>query len=324
MKGKRNMIKKSILLATALALGITTASIASAQPSTVTSGGVGTEEELMIKSSLQEQLEMLERGIVPTTPEETISTWAKAVKNRNGALQYALFVENLKLGQKQAMEQFHWVTGASSPWVESYKVISQIENPDKTLDVVVEFDLATSTGYAGKDQAKLTLVKINDQWFIKDLGPSNEQAVGIWTTPESINELNIEKNLKDVKTIQSSLGYNLQLLKNDLDKITLKDSTCKNEEGNPPCTHYYYKDTKAKKNILILSVIRLTEKQVKSNYYKDHPFIKKLGTNGKDTFYSIKPSELPYAKSFKSEQANEWSYLRDVLEGRLESITFKK
>jgi hypothetical protein len=317
------MLKKSIMLATTLALGITTASFASAKPSTVTPEVV-MAEELTIKSSLQEQLEMLERGIVPTTPEETISTWAKAVKNRNGALQYALLVENSKLGLKKSMEQFHWVTGVSSPWVESYKVSSKKENPDKTLDIVVEFELATSTGYAGKDEAKLTLVKINDQWFIRDLGPYNEKAVGIWNTPESVNGINVDKNLIDVKTIQSSLGYNFQLLKKDLDKTTRKDATCKNEEGNPPCTHYYYKDTKAKKNVLILSVIRLTEKQVKSNYYQDHPFLKKLGTNGKETFYSIKPSELPYAKNLNSEQAKEWSYLRDVLDERLERISFKK
>jgi hypothetical protein len=317
------MMKKSILLATTLALGITSASFASANPSSV-NPVVGTEEELTIKSSLQEQLEMLERGIVPTTPEETISTWAKAVKDRNGALQYALFVENSKLGQKKSLEQFHWVTGVSSPWVESYKVISQKENPDKTLDVVVEFDLATSAGYAGKDPAKLTLIKKGDQWFIRDLGPYNEQAVGIWNTPESINEMNVEKNLKDVKTIQSKLGYNIQLLKKDSDKITMKDSTCKNEEGNPPCTHYYYKDTKAKKNVLIMSVIRLSEKQVKSKYYQDHPFLSKIGTNGKEFFYSINLSELPYAKSVNSVQGKEWSNLRDVLMERFKGITFKK
>jgi hypothetical protein len=316
-------MKKSFILATALVMGITTASY-TAYAGQEQRNEVAPLEQPIQKSSLEEQLEMLERGIVPTTSEGTIQLWANAVKDRNGALQYALFTKESKVGLKKSLEAFHWVSGASSPWVESFKIISNKENKDKSLTVVVEFELATSTGFAGVDRAKLTLVKIGEQWFIKDLGPSNEKAVGIWNTPESINEQNLEINAKDIKTFESKLGYNLQLQKRDMDKINAKDSTCKNEQGNPPCTNIYYKDSKTKKDVLLVTVIKLTDKQVKSSYYQDHPFLHKIGSNGKDTYFTIYPSEHAYAKNTNSTEAKEWTYLTGVLKERLAKIVIKK
>ncbi|MHC0036636.1 hypothetical protein [Pseudoneobacillus sp. C159] len=316
-------MKKSFILATALVMGITTASYtayAGQQPR----NEVTPVQQVVEKGSIEERLEMLERAIVPTTAEGTIKLWATAVKDRNAALQYALFTKESRVGLKQSFEAFHWVSGASSPWVESFKVISEKENQDKSLTVVVEFELATSTGFAGVDRAKLTLVKIGGQWFIKDLGPSNEKAVGIWNTPESINEQNLENNAKDIKTFESKLGYNLQLQKRDMDKISAKDSTCKNEQGNPPCTNIYYKDAKTKKDVLIVTLIKLTDKQVKSSYYQDHPFLHKIGSNGKDTYFTIYPSEHAYAKNPNSAEAKEYTYLTGVLKDRTSKIMIKK
>lgn len=73
---------------------------------------------------------MLESAIVPTSSQETVQLWAKAVKNRNGALQYALFTENTKQGSKASFTHFHWVTGASSPWVETFQITHLPENSE--------------------------------------------------------------------------------------------------------------------------------------------------------------------------------------------------
>ena len=175
------MLQKSILLGSVLAVSLMTYSFATTGPieTTPVQSNVQVEEE----DSITQQLRMLESGIVPTSPEETIELWAKGVKMRNGALQYALFTEDSRVGMKKSMEEFNWVTGASSPWVEGYKIMKLEDGKYQ-----VEFDLATSTGKFGPDQAVLSVVQQGDQWFIQSLGPATEKSAGIWNTPDSINE----------------------------------------------------------------------------------------------------------------------------------------
>jgi hypothetical protein len=319
------MKKKSVFLATALSVTILASSAygdplnTEAQTYPVTAPAFAQEEAK--QNQLEEQLRMLEQAIVPTTPEETIQTWAKSVQLRNGALQYALGTQGLKEGLKTSLEQFHWVTGASSPWVETYKVVNKEEKRDESIEYVVEFDLVTSSGKAGKDQAVLSLIKHGDQWLIRGISPASEKAIGIWNTPESINELHIEKNFEEMNTYQSKLGYSISFSQDMMDKMVIQDATCENEEGNPPCTFFYYKNTSAKKDVLLLSLIRLTKEQEKSSYYQDHPFLKKVGTSEKGSFYLTESSELPYAEVPDSEQGKEWSYLLEALEERIQHLT---
>ncbi|MFD2446486.1 hypothetical protein ACFSO7_21210 [Bacillus sp. CGMCC 1.16607] len=311
------MLKKSMILGVALALGLTTASYtASSQTNPKT---VEVKKEVK-KTSMEEQLEMLEKAIVPTNPDDTIATWAKAVKNRNGALQYAMFTQNVKNGIKKSFEQFHWVSGASSPWVDQYTVISKKENKDKTLQYVVEFELATSFGI-GKDQAIVTLVKQGEQWFIKSLAPASEKSVGIWNTPESINESSFTKNMVEINSYDSKLGYQIKIPKKVTTKLSFKESTCENEEGKPSCTKIFYKD--GKNEVSLISIIRLTKEQEKSSYYLIHPFIKKVGETKDFGFYYTFPSEHPYGEKENTTQGKEWTSLLGTLKERVQKIIVK-
>lgn len=308
------MLKKMSMLIAILVLGISTVAFAGSlngtKNSTVTETSSVQEVE---KSSLEEQLEMLEMGIVPTHPDETVEIWAKAVKQRNGALQYALMTKEAKASVKNAFEKFHWVTGVSSPWVESFKVINKKEQKDKTFIYEVEFRLATSTGYAGKDYATLMVGKNGDQWFIEKIKATSDNAVGIWKTPEEVNGVNIDNNLNNIKDFESKLGYKIQLPQDQTGNLVMKDSTCENEEGNPACTHFYYKDNKENKDILLMTVLLLTEKQSQSSYYQEHPFIKHVAENQKGIYYYLIPSEFPYAKSPDSKEAKEAAALLELL-----------
>jgi hypothetical protein len=318
------MMKKSLLIATVLGLGISTASLAGTpQPAEKAAAQVTAIEQNSIQKSIREErLEMLERSIVPKTPNATIALFAEAVKSRNGALQYALFSGESRVGLTKSMENSHWVTGVSSPWVETYKILSQKELiKHKRMEFIVEFDLATSTGKAGKDAARVTVEKIDDRWYITSLGPYNNNSIGIWNTHESVKEQNLEQNLKKMVTYNSSLGYKIQLPKDIMEKIVIKDATCKNEKGNPPCTFFYYKDKEQKKDILLLALIRLTKEQEKSKYYQEHPFLTKVGANNKGSFYYSVPSEHPYGEKDNTAKGKEWSYLVNVLKGRIHSFT---
>lgn len=305
-----DMLKRSIILTAVLALGISTAAWAGQKETAVR----GNET---VKTSIQEQLERLEDGIIPTEPNDTVQLWAKAVKARNGALQYALFTENIKAGVKQSFEQFHWVTGASSPWVEKFKVTGQEEQKDKSILYTVEFKLATSNGKAGIDKAKVSLVQSGEQWLISSIAPADESAIGIWNTPESINEVNAEKHFKKTILFESKQGYQLRLPEDAAEKIKIEESACKNEEGNPPCIHFYYKDTKAQKNELLMTLIYLTKDQLNTPYYKDHPFLTFVEETGTGMIFQINQSEHPYAKNPDSDQAKEWDRLLNTLKEQL-------
>ena len=49
--------------------------------------------------------------------------WASGLKDRSAALQYSVMTEELKYEYAKQLEKSfpNWVTGVSSPWVESYK-----------------------------------------------------------------------------------------------------------------------------------------------------------------------------------------------------------
>lgn len=309
------MFKKTLLLGSVLALGFfatpdATAAQQTANPQVLQENSA--EHDLMV-----EQVKMLERAIVPTSPEETVQLWAKAVKNRNGALQYALFTENAKQGSKASFTHFHWVTGASSPWVETFQIKHLSENSeDGNPRYQIDFDLYTSTGKAGKDQAVVTVAKMGEQWYVQAIAPASDQAIGIWNTPESINEQNVENSLTAMQTYESKIGYSVPLPADVMNKVKIEQATCSNEEGNPPCIHFFYQDSSGKQ-ALLLTIIRLSGEQEKHDYYQSHPFLHKLGEGKSGSFFWIAPSEHPYAGNEDSLQGQEWSSLLEVLKERI-------
>ena len=55
-------------------------------------------------------------------PEEpgSVNSWAKGVKTRNGALQYAVMSPELERNITMSFQG--WSTGVSSPWADSYEI----------------------------------------------------------------------------------------------------------------------------------------------------------------------------------------------------------
>ena len=80
---------------------------------------------------------------------ELATAWAEGVKNRDGKAQYALYTTALQETLHDAYAGLNWVTGTSSPWVESYTVELTVSG------ATVTFKYATSTGPAGEYDACL-------------------------------------------------------------------------------------------------------------------------------------------------------------------------
>lgn len=75
----------------------------------------------------------------PLTQEEAINMYAKGVDERAGFIQYGLMDDQLRTKNYEFFKDLNFVTGTSSPWVDSYKIIQVNDNNYK-----VEFTLKTS------------------------------------------------------------------------------------------------------------------------------------------------------------------------------------
>jgi hypothetical protein len=120
-------------------------------------------------ASLERQVSLYQNWLAPETPDEAVKTWAEAVKMRNGAVQYAVMTPSLKEKMRPDFEAMGWVTGVSSPWVDSYKITNQNEVSANNWEYELEFYLKTSTGDAGVGERRLDVQKIDGHWYIADL-----------------------------------------------------------------------------------------------------------------------------------------------------------
>lgn len=105
----------------------------------------------------------------PQNPEEVAQLWAKGVKTRNGAVQYAALSKSLKEKLKEVMgKRESWVTGFSSPWIESYNITKEKVN-ESTWKYNISFKAVTSASDTYIWQAVLMVSKENGKWRIIDI-----------------------------------------------------------------------------------------------------------------------------------------------------------
>lgn len=96
-----------------------------------------------VSASDAARIHMLEKALAPKSPNKLASLFAKANKDRNGAVQFMLFSDALKTKYKDYW--MNWVSGASSPWIRSYK-INQSASKDNQWTFTITYQRATSTG----------------------------------------------------------------------------------------------------------------------------------------------------------------------------------
>lgn len=120
-------------------------------------------------SSLQRRIELMQDALSPAAPEKAAEEWAKGVKERNGALQYALLSPELKEQRRSDYESCGWVTGTSSPWVERYEITKETENIDGAWEFRIRFALATSTGPAGSSVSRVIVRQYDQAYYISQI-----------------------------------------------------------------------------------------------------------------------------------------------------------
>ena len=108
-------------------------------------------------------------------PEEAARLWAEGLKGRSGAGQYAAMTKELKARYAEALDRSfqNWVTGGSSPWVQSYEV-SETAGGGDSRKYLVRFHLVTSTGPAGDYDARLTVAREGPFWRVSQIDTDRE------------------------------------------------------------------------------------------------------------------------------------------------------
>ncbi|MGE5607265.1 MAG: copper amine oxidase N-terminal domain-containing protein, partial [Bacteroidota bacterium] len=93
----------------------------------------------------QSQVRLLEEALAPKDPLNAAETWARGVKTRNGALQYAVMSPELKKEHFAKFVDSNWSTGVSSPWVESYEITEKHNFNNEIFRFEIEFSYTDST-----------------------------------------------------------------------------------------------------------------------------------------------------------------------------------
>lgn len=120
---------------------------------------------------LTAQIQRLEEFFTPEEPRVAVETWAEGVKRRNGALQYAVLAPVLKKETYDYFAGLNWSTGASSPWVESYRVTEVYRTGAEKYRYTVEFKYTDATKNATYAKTAVTVEQEGQKWVISALEP---------------------------------------------------------------------------------------------------------------------------------------------------------
>ncbi|WP_274650979.1 copper amine oxidase N-terminal domain-containing protein [Paenibacillus humicola] len=117
----------------------------------------------------KQQIQLLQQALAPESADDAVKSWAEWVKNRNGAAQYALLSAALQTKLADTYKDMNWVTGLSSPWVDSYQVSARTAGAGGSMNYTVTFKLKDSTGDAGSGSVNVTVGSKDAGWLISGL-----------------------------------------------------------------------------------------------------------------------------------------------------------
>lgn len=125
------------------------------------------------QSSEENRLALLEHALAPKDPLTAVTRWADGVKERNGALQYAVLSPALRKAYGSDFESLHWVTGTSSPWVKEYQIAEKGKLDSNTYLYEVSFTWTDSTGSTSTENEQLTVKNFDGIWLISAIGKTD-------------------------------------------------------------------------------------------------------------------------------------------------------
>lgn len=135
------------------------------------------------KQNFERRVDLLESALLPQTPEEAADAWARGVKSRNGALQYAVMSPDLQKNDLSDYENLNWVTGTSSPWVDNYEILRKEKQADDSYVFEIKFNMMSSTGSEGTSTTRIIVGRATGEQEPLPVYPGDE---GKWTVKQII------------------------------------------------------------------------------------------------------------------------------------------
>lgn len=135
------------------------------------------------KQNFERRVDLLESALLPQTPEEVADAWARGVKYRNGALQYAVMSPDLQKNYLSDFENLNWVTGTSSPWVDNYEILSKEKQADDSYVFEIKFNMMSSMGSEGTSTTRIIVGRATGEQDPLPVYPGDE---GKWTVKQII------------------------------------------------------------------------------------------------------------------------------------------
>ncbi|NMA65821.1 MAG: copper amine oxidase N-terminal domain-containing protein [Clostridiaceae bacterium] len=115
------------------------------------------------------RIQLLEQALAPKDALSAVTSWAEGVKTMNGALEFAVMSPALREENYAYFAELNWVTGTSSPWIESYEITEVANINDEILRYEVIFNYTDSTGYEFSERKFITVKKFEDNWFVSSI-----------------------------------------------------------------------------------------------------------------------------------------------------------
>lgn len=222
------------------------------------------------QSSDSRQIELLQLALAAQTPAAAADSWAKGVKERNGALQYTMLSKSLKDSTRKTFENLNWTTGQSSPWMASYSVSGGKELGAGKWSYEVSAVYTDSTKASYPQRWELQVIKEGDSWKIGSitvLSGSMEDVPG---------EAKITHTSK-------TMGYSIELPATWQGKYKVRENASLSELQFVSRT-----DMKAS----IISFYTISSKKWKQD---PHGQLRKLAEKNGKVYYCVLPLDNPFS-----------------------------
>jgi hypothetical protein len=126
----------------------------------------------------QARVDLLEKAFASTSAKQAIDAWAKALQQRNGALQYALLSKELRAKYYFVMGELHWVTGSSGPSIEHFS-ITEKKSSDSKVEYSVDFAIINSGKEKQTEQAEVSVEWEDGKWVITSIAFNGKDSLAI-------------------------------------------------------------------------------------------------------------------------------------------------
>lgn len=251
------------------------------------------------------RVQLLEQSLVAHSSQQAIESWSQALKERNGAVQYAYLANPLRATYYFKMKELNWVTGGSSPWIDQYKITKEKKIGEHRFEFDLEFVVTNSSKETKKEKGKATVQLEQGKWVVSHIALDPGSSIGERTPYTSQSYIHTEEDY----SIAMPTSWNGKL------NITI-------DKENKRTGFVYKPQNRAKQDGALFGIERLSlhdwqewGKETGMNTY--------LGEKNGTVYTLVKGSENPYANEPEQPEYEEFQQMLEHVREMTYSFSIK-